>query len=193
MARKSYKKRGTKLICIFCEGKTEENYFRQLIALERIKGANVKVLNPRKTDSLGLVKEAISFKNSKNFSKNDEIFCIFDIDDSSIKDIKGTIDLSKKHKIKLIISNPCFEYWILCHFEKYSSPISGREITSRLKKKFRGYKKGHVDLYYSIRGKTNNAIKNIKSVKKDLGKKKIRKNQNPSTDIHEFLQYLLSL
>ena len=191
MGRKNYKKRKTKLIHIFCEGKSQDNYFKQFIAFERIRRANVQIKNSKKTDSLGMINEVISFQKSKNSSDGDEIFCVFDIDNTNQKTLRKAVDLSKKHKIKLITSNPCFEYWILCHFEKYSHPIKSNEIITKLKKKFKRYKKGDPELYNSIRGKTNEAIKNVKSTIKDLKKKK-KKNQNPHTKIHELIQHLHS-
>lgn len=190
MGNKKYKKRRTKLIWIFCEGKSEENYFKQLIAFERLKKVNIK--NPKKTDPLGIVNEAIFFKKNGKILEGDEIFCVFDTGNINADLLKKVIQLSKKNKIKLITSYPCFEYWILCHFEKYSQPGGPAEIISRLKKSFKGYKKGDPELYNLTKGRIDEAIRNVKSTLKN-SKKKNKKSQYPSTQIHELIRYLRSL
>lgn len=197
MARKHSKKKRTKIIWIFCEGKTEENYFKQLISFERIGNINVQIKTSKKTDPLGLINEAITFKKSiKTYFKEDEIFCVFDVDSGDKAIFSNALKLSKINKIKLIISNPCFEYWILCHFEKYASSSDTKKIILRLRKYIRNYKKGDPDLYRSIREKTDKAIENIKSIAKDHRKKKQKGTRdnlwriNPYTQVSEFIKHL---
>ncbi len=190
MARNYKKIRSTKNIWLFCEGKkTEKNYFNGLITTERI--GNVIVKDSNRTDSIGLLREAITFKKS-NGKIGDEYYCIFDRNSNTNKRLNEIIDLARQNKIKIIFSNPCFEYWVLCHFEGYINSIEFDELNSKLKKHF-GYKKGDPNIYIKTKGKLDNAVKNAKEVRNKHNKKSIRlisRDSNPFTEVYCLVEFL---
>ncbi|WP_278319566.1 RloB family protein [Clostridium tepidiprofundi] len=61
-----------------------------------------------------------------NEKDGDRVWCVFDVDinyntnraiQSKIEEIQKAKKIADKNKIKLGISNPCFELWYLLHFE----------------------------------------------------------------------------
>lgn len=185
---KQHKKISTQNIWLFCEGKkTERNYFEGLRITERIN--NLTVIDSKRTDIQGLLKESIKFKNDRA-RKDDQIYCIFDRNGNSKRELKAAIGLAKKHKINLIFSNPCFEYWILCHYEKYGKPIEYAELKSRLDKYLGNYNKADKGIYYRLRSKYENAMKNVEAVN-GTHLKKISKKSNPSTSVGSLVKLLL--
>ena len=187
MGNKRNKKRETKLIWIFCEGKSEKNYIKQFIAFEQIKRTNVK--DSIYTNPIGIINEAILHKRKREYTK-DEFICVFDTENIDSKSNKEINILAKQNKIKIIRSYPCFEYWILCHFEKCNY-VSSKEIICRVKKVFPSYKKGHPDLYNFLRNKIDLSMKNAKENLKKSKKKKQK--IYAYTEIPSLIKYLRSL
>lgn len=124
----------------------------------------------RKTDMIKTAKE-----NSDYFK---HIFCIIDKDtienlkkyEKKVKEIKN---LDKNHNVTLIVSNPCFEYWILLHFENTrknydcnSSPCN-QLIEKCLKKHIAGYEKNYN--FKNIVDDYKTAYKNAKSLQDEDG------------------------
>ena len=55
----------------------------------------------------------------------DEIWCVFDVDEHP--NLRGAIDRASQKKIKLAVSNPCFELWLLLHFRDQTAHISRQD------------------------------------------------------------------
>lgn len=159
-------------ILIICEGEcTEKNYLEHLTSNFGIKNITFKTgFGSRKTDMIKTAKE-----NSDYFK---HIFCIIDKDtienlkkyEKKVKEIKN---LDKNHNVTLIVSNPCFEYWILLHFENTrknydcnSSPCN-QLIEKCLKKHIAGYEKNYN--FKNIVDDYKTAYKNAKSLQDEDG------------------------
>ena len=59
----------------------------------------------------------------------DEIWCVFDVDEHP--NVKGAIDRALRKNVKLAVSNPCFELWLVLHFQDQTAYI-GRHDAQRL-------------------------------------------------------------
>ena len=78
--------------------------------------------------------------------------------------------LSKKRprrttKLIVVLSVPCFEYWLLIHFEDTTRPFRGfernsacQQVIQRLKKHISSYKKNDPHVYDLCRDKREHAI-----------------------------------
>ena len=55
------------------------------------------------------------------------------------------------HDLRFAVSDPCFEFWLLLHFEFTTAPFDGySEVRDRLKSHWPEYKKGDaipIDLF----------------------------------------------
>lgn len=213
-----------------CEGKdTEVNYFEHFNS--RYSRVDVKVADKRSrgknkgkvSDCENLVKRAIYFKKNKydiNEEDGDRIWCIFDTDincsnnnsvQSKIDEIEKAKKISNNNKIRLGISNPCFELWYFLHFKYTTAYLKDYDaVKSKLEEEtpIKDYEK-NKDIYNLLRNKTNNAIKNgerLRIYHKEDGKKLMNVEinatnlnvkdiveSNPYTNIMDLIKYIEDL
>jgi hypothetical protein len=186
-------KRHSKTIWILCEGETERRYFQNLRAIERKKYQVRPFVSQNKRADL-LVKEAINFKNSKDFEEEDLIVCLFDRDNNSNKELGAAKIISEKENIQIFFSNPCFEVWILSHFEKCCG-FEQKQLHSYLKDKYKLDTKKETELYEITMNKLSSAIERCKEMNKNIISKDIdllSTHSNPSCQIHELIDLINS-
>lgn len=190
-------------ILIVCEGmKTEPLYFRGLRLALGLHPANV-IIEDKKSglDPKSLVTFAIeTFKKDKDF---DRVYCVFDKD----KHVSYTAALDKIRATRLtggatlhpITSVPCFEIWLLLHFTYTTHPFStaGSDSNCTLvinaldrKGRIRGYEKGSRDIFNVFSDKIETAIRNAEKLENFH---KTSQTDNPSTKVHELVQFLKGL
>ncbi|MXZ67580.1 MAG: RloB domain-containing protein [Acidimicrobiia bacterium] len=63
----------------------------------------------------------------------DEIWCVFDVDEHP--NLKGAINRALQKKVKLAVSNPCFELWLILHFQDQTAYISGHDAQRLAKRR----------------------------------------------------------
>lgn len=155
--REKERKQGTReakprLILCFEDGQSAPSYFEAYRIDNRLtKKSFIVDFNSSVTDPLSVVKRAIEKKeylvSNKEFviEEGDQVWAIVDVDRHET--LRKAIQLAKDNDIKLAISNPCFEYWILLHFEDCAPHISicSELISKCLKKYIPKYDKGSTD------------------------------------------------
>ncbi len=143
-----------KLFVISSEGeKTEPIYFKKFDS----KAIRIHIVEDRLgNDPISLVKAAINYKREKKFDKKDETWIVVDTDFSHDTRQKRERQLAEAGKqcetlhFGYAVSNPCFEYWLLLHFEEKPA-ISGTErgqdkcIRLLKKKHYPNYDKSSYD------------------------------------------------
>jgi hypothetical protein len=190
-------------ILIVCEGKKTEPYYFH--GLRRALGLNQNnvVIEDRKSglDPKSLV--AFAIETSKKDKGYDRVYCVFDKD----KHVSYTAALDKIRAKRLvggailhaITSVPCFEIWLLLHFTDTTRPFStaGSDsdcalVIKALDRRGRipGYEKGSRDIFQAISDKLETAILNSEKLENFH---KTSQTDNPSTKVHELVQYLKSL
>jgi hypothetical protein len=85
----------------------------------------------------------------ENFDRSDfdEIWCVTDVDHYEREGGKVTAALAHARKagIKVAVSNPCFEIWLLLHRDDCRSACQNcGAVVSKLKKHLPAYDKGHL-------------------------------------------------
>ncbi len=191
-------------ILIVCEGsKTEPNYLREMIRHFQINGANVKVTGECGSAPQSVVAEAIRiFEQDPLF---DRVFCVFDRDGhAGYMDALQRIeahrlvrrDGNKKSGLAEFVaihSVPCFEYWLLLHFE-YTTATMPRysDVLSRMRNHpdLRDYSKGISGLFSRLKSRMQDALLHAdraNAAAEDAG------NDNPSTRMPELVRYLQNL
>jgi len=111
---------------LFCEGEiTESDYFTLVIA-PKISGHISLKVNPdlkslrKGTDVQSLINWAQAYFHSHGpAALGDEIWIIADMDENTIAQLQSGVGWAKTSTQPqyLAISTPCFEFWLLCHFE----------------------------------------------------------------------------
>jgi hypothetical protein len=188
----------TKTIWIFCEGKqTEKNYFQKYKAIERIP-FQIKVLDSPNKRAQDLVRYCISYisKNHFRFQSDDEIFCIFDRNANTNQDLNKAIKFAQEENIRIIFSNPCFEYWILCHYIYHQSAIEYNSLKNKIERYIPQYKKNDKDIYTKTKEKISNAIRNSErgyTKHEQNGINCISRESNPVTSVFNLIRYLNDL
>jgi len=168
LQRKQNQKEPYDKILIVCEGsKTECIYFDLFRDHLKLATANV-VIDPNSNSSpTSVVTYAIELaKNSKD-DPYDKVFCVIDRDkhqdfNDAITFIRGNHEISvsktkNKTKIYGIVSNPCFEFWILLHFILTTKQFGIGQlspcqdlINNELKKYIPHYSKSDKDIFQDL-------------------------------------------
>ncbi|MDE2988503.1 MAG: RloB family protein [Chloroflexota bacterium] len=180
-------------ILILCEGqKTEHVYFAALKVEMRLSSVRVwrpsKVRGPR-----GLTRAADDAR--LNDPGLDEIWCVLDQDgrEEEVRQFAAWHDRTSRRRggprIEAVISDPCFEYWLLLHFEYTTRPfdkVGGCEQSTRmLRRHVNDYRKGDRRFFESLRGLRDTAIENAERA--------ARAGPSPGTDIGRLIQRLREL
>ena len=208
LERKQNQRASYDRILIVSEGsKTEPHYFREIRVIHKLHTANVQV-RPSElgTEPTQVVQYACDlFKhgdNHKGIRKRsfEQVFAVFDRDDhkSYFDALQLAASLDKKLRndnnqpvvFRVIASVPCFELWLLLHYEDILDPLHRDEVMSRLKKYIPSYEKGMDKIFSNTQ------------VKLDIASSRARKlaerntafdGKEPFTDIVQLVDLLNSL
>lgn len=174
LKRKGPQRNQYETILIVCEGeKTEPNYLNEI--KNDLKISTVTIYKNTK----GLKPDEVLSTAKKEYKRANEgydrIYCVFDEDEhSTYKDTIHRIKQKPKNikcKIYAINSAPCFEIWLLLHFEyttkQYHTPRCSicDGVIKELEKYIPEYSKNYINLYLEIKDKTKFAIDNAKKLR----------------------------
>ncbi|WP_211252780.1 MULTISPECIES: RloB family protein [Acidiphilium] len=142
---------------IVCEGKkTEPHYLEDIRRQNSIPSAHVKVLpSALGTESRQVVDFAHrTFLETRSYER---VYAVFDrdshltycdaLDRAAALDGKLQNDERKPVRFVAVPSVPCFELWLLLHFEDVQAFSHRTETFSRLKRHIPGYEKGSRGIF----------------------------------------------
>ena len=183
----TYKRR----ILVVGDGKTEENYFDGITCVNpdiviRSFGAGKtgigQILKRTRTcmDKLGI-----------DIRDGDRVAVVMDLDlRYGTKDVTTIEHECKNAGIELYMSNPCFEVWLLLHFQKFDRPSNPKDLIGFMEKVLNGpYVKSKLLKWDEI--KVKRAIEFADSL---YGKNFTNSEcvlRNPSTTVHRLVSSLL--
>ena len=192
-------------ILIVGEGeKTEPNYFRKLKLEESVEARfSVIVKKGRGGSRYGIVQNAIELRDHSD-RDYDETWCIMDVEqldtDEKSRDFKDAVKLAEQKDIKLCLSNPAFEVWLLAHFTRTCKRFNDCDaVILELNKHWKivstvEYDKSDDGIYARIRERTDTAIANARVVREQdhQGKTDIA-DCNSTTDVYKIVSKLLGI
>ncbi len=170
MARRKNKVESRLAVAVLGEGITEREYFKSLKKHKKLS-FKFKPEIPKHSDINNIVNKA------KDLSlAYDIVFCIIDLDrilaNKKEKNLYYRLKAQNK-QIKFIEHNPCFEIWLLLHFE-YSSReyLSCNQLINHLKKYISDYQKSEnylekKDLYFYLQDKLTIAYTHALRLRKE--------------------------
>ncbi|HNV92350.1 MAG TPA: RloB family protein [Candidatus Cloacimonas sp.] len=129
-ARKS-QKRIPRRIYIFTEGsKTEPKYFREFIQYYKISQAQVKVIGRETTASSpkSVIEAMDYYKKSNPVKTKNDIYCMVIDTDRWGKNLKEAVDDAHQRRYLVALSNPCFEIWLLMHFQDANTILNNANL-----------------------------------------------------------------
>lgn len=196
-SRESYER-----VLVVCEGsKTEPNYLKEIAKLHKLSTANITIDGSGDSSPISVVNHAIDVyeKDKRNGGSYDKVFCVYDRDTAST--FQNALDKVRSFEppnvFIAITSIPCFEYWILLHFQFTTQPFNGtssssacNQVISLLNDHLPGYTKGIKDLHSQIRQHEAFAIDNATRSRADAERNGC---DNPTTFVDQLVMYLSNL
>ena len=180
-------------LLVVCEGaKTERVYFEALRAKYRLRTVDVVVCgSDRGTDPVSVVECALDRRKAEGFN---HVWCVIDTESyrkARERKLSAALDLARQNEIQVAISNPCFEFWYLLHFERHAGSL-GRcsKVVTKLHEHLPGYHKG-TNVFDTLDPLTDTAIQNAASINHDQWTSEpdylLR---DPSTEAHEIVKLI---
>lgn len=191
-------------IVIICEdSKSVPYYFNELKKHFRLNTANIHIIPSKGSAPISVVEHSVEIARST--SDIDYIACVFDRDHhesyeravNKLKAVKPKKTDKSKPIYMTITSIPCYEIWLLLHFyyttKAYNangSRSSAENLIIELRKHLPSYTKNTNGWFGEIINKLEYAIKHAKQLKKyNLS----TNSNNPSTNMHELVEFLIKL
>jgi hypothetical protein len=188
---------------IACEGRaTEPNYFQAIRRHLHLPEKTLIVLDNRGSSPKSLVarvvkeREKLVEKGEFAPAAGDTTWAVFDGDEHRRADPKGwkaAIELAAREDVRLAVSNPCFEFWFLLHFEEQFAPLDVAGAIARLKKHVPGYTKNANLFPDPLLPLTEAAIKRAERLDARARQEGTGRHANPSTGMAALVRHLLGL
>lgn len=198
----SFKRRGARfkvqpLVLVVCEdAKSSKTYFEDASRHFRAY-AQVKFVHPGKTDPLGVISSGVKY--AKSF---DHVYCVIDRDSHHEPNFLAALALGEanKDKVTVLTSYPCFEFWLLLHFEYTRAPfmsVGGVSAADRVLQSL----KTKPDMATYAKGKVDGLFEKLLPLLPDAKKRAPRTviegmadaEMNPSTPLHLLIDSLEGL
>ena len=119
---------------IYCEGlRTEPDYLEALKEVPEIRNrasAEVRIVYEKSGHPpMNLVEAAVGGPGVENEDDEiDEIWCVFDVEwPTNHPKLDKALQLAHSHGIRIAVSNPCFEYWLILHFKQPEDWLTTKE------------------------------------------------------------------
>jgi tRNA-dihydrouridine synthase len=169
-------------ILIVSEGsKTEPFYLDEIRVTQRLPVRNITVTGGELgTDPVQVVQYAKNLFEKGDPHKGieprafDRVFAVFDRDQHRGYDnalgqaeaLDGKLKNDEKRRVpfQAIVSIPCFELWLLLHYEDVHAPLSRNEALRRLKQHIPCYDKGMKNAYATTRNRLDAALRRAEAL-----------------------------
>lgn len=179
--RKKTEHNPIKKYLIATEGEcTEAIYFKGLFG-----DKHIKLLPTKKGNSSPLeVLKRIKVYRQTNEVKANEVWVVIDRDNWKQKDIEIVVSECNKEGYHFILSNPCFELWLLLH---QKNPPKPKPLTCKLcKNELKKMRPGYTKSSYSLNGLLENIPHAIHHAKIMGANTRVV----PSTKVYELVEKL---
>lgn len=182
---------------LVCEGRnTEPHYFaalrgiypNTLMDIDIIPGAGVPQTIATKSIELALQREHQA-KNGDSFEERDQIWAVFDRD--AHPNFDDAVNRCENKGVRVARSNPCFEVWLILHYEDYNRPDNRHQAQKHFSTLCLGYdRRGAKTLNFS------DLIKSAGAACSRAATQLLNREQEgnsfgpPSTTVHELISEL---
>ena len=191
-----------KTILIQCEGQeTEPNYLDALCRSPAIRDRfTITVKGGTGKVATAIINAAIQERNRQRTrgESYDEVWCVLDVEDRSRQDnLNQAISAAQKEGFTLFLSNPCFEVWLIAHFERISRAfLDGKQAEAHLERTHWrpnfgcDYNKNDPRVYERLSSRLDAAIANAEWVLEKHHQQGSSKDANSSTDVYRLINVL---
>ncbi len=183
-------------VLVVCEGAyTEPLYFRAMkdrLRLNTLVVTATKGVDPRTLVNIASEEDRMEKQNGERF---DSVYCVFDR--NAHPQFEEASNMARDRGFQLARSWPCFEFWLLLHFEYKRAPYARKGSSSPcdtcihdLRKHVPDYHKGDQTTFDALWHLLQDAIVNGYKAAADADATGER---NPSTEVHELVVRLQKL
>lgn len=208
LARKAGRRAGYDRILIVTEGlKTEPHYLGEIRSQYRLQTANVQVQHSLLgTAPIQIVEYTeqlfVNGDEAKNIQPRafEQVYVVFDRDDhdtyhnalAKAAALNGKLrnDLKQPVIFEAIATVPCFELWLLLHFEDVQAPLHRTEVYQRLRQYLPNYDKGQPGHYAQTRQNLADAFQRAEHLSQ---LNTAHNGVEPYTDMHRLVHLLTTL
>lgn len=118
----------------------------------------------------------------------DEVWCVVDVDEHAR--LVDALHLADRNRVRVAVSNPCFELWVLLHFADQRGFVTVQDACARLRTHLNGYEK-HIDCALLV-GKYADALRRAQDLAVMHENNGSPVGANPSTDVWRLTEALLT-
>ncbi len=195
--RNSGQRKRRKIFWLATEGdnKTETHYFRDM---GQALDVCFRFVPGNYTDPVQIASSMEQIFNDNTFDEDDDkAYCLIDADFNSTRNalISKADDIANKYGFRILISAPCFETWLLCHFSASAKQYySNDEVLRTLQRYLRNYSKNAQGIYAATAALLPEAIKNAKQLERtcqNAGYAPHTTEFQPSTEIYVLIEDIL--
>ena len=129
-----------KTVVIFCEGEASEPDYiaavKRLPHVQRNVAVNIEIA-PGRGVPLTLVERAVARRSGD--PEVDECWCVFDVEwPRHHPNLEKALQLADAHGVRVAVSNPCFELWLLLHFQDQTAYLDKLKFVGQCSKAISG-------------------------------------------------------
>jgi len=182
------------IVLVVCEGTSEEEYLKLFAAHHKNARIQVRISNERGVpftlvELAKKLKQESDNKAKKQQDENlayDSVWCVFDIDEHPRVD--EAKEMARSKGIRLAISNPSFELWLILHLRESPGMMGRHDILKELEKLVPGYNK-HIEFAkfepgYPEAVKRSKRLGHQAEIARTPG-------HNPTTNVYELTELIL--
>ena len=175
ISRRAAKRQPYESILIVTEGLTEANYLNEIRNQCRLSSTNVVALpSAYGTQPIQVVEYAVHLFENGSVEKGihpsvfDSVYIVFDRDEhqtyrAALEKIKALNGIYQNLEGELATFNaipsvPCFEVWLLMHYQEVNASLHRKEALSKLKSYLPDYEKGSIGNWKATNHQLNDAI-----------------------------------
>ena len=108
-------------VLVLCEDTKSSLQYLKAAAHHFRSFADVEITHCGKNDPKGIINEGLARQKDKK-TNYDFVYCVIDRDTHETFDVAQQIARQHSDKTKLIVSYPCYEYWLILHFQNSRKP-----------------------------------------------------------------------
>lgn len=179
-------------VLIVCEGaKTEKFYFEGLRGKLRIPTVAVKVCGQECGSApINVVDYALRY-----CCDYDHCWCVIDVEaPQPHKTLAQALNKARANKLKVALTNPCFEFWYILHFKKITRAFhTNQKVRQSLKLHVPRYSKGGTEVFEKLFPRIRMAVVNADQVLKDKQCGTNLSSHNPSTHVQRLVKQIYKI
>ena len=194
--KEEFAKKRKPVIILVCEGrnKTERNYFKHFIDRDAPYVLKVKPSEATDIKSMAELAGRLFRENQIDRENYEHVYCLIDLDLDEDRFEKYLLAKKEYSEVEFILSNPCFEIWLLYYFTQHPKvELSSQNVKKQLRKYIPGYTE-NMDVVSVKKLEEKYAIAIDRSEKKNYLYQNLKEiEKNPYTEVQDIIVALTQI